>query len=266
VKRLTAVLALFLSALAAGQAKPAADAAKQPKPAPGVNWEGQVIHATGSGAPDMRASSPAQARLGAERAAQMDALRNLLAQAKGISVNGERTLGEDMAAKDELRGKVEGAVKGYKVTAKRYFSDNGVEIDVEVPLAALTEWVDPQGPSKSVVHKEGEEKNTGLVVDARGFNVKPVLAPRLLDEAGNAIYGLDCLSSDAKKTAGVAAYAKNLEEAKKNMRVGDRPLVLKATQVKGSDLVLSNEDVAKLASSNSGYLALGRVVIVTSTP
>lgn len=253
------VLALTVAAGALG-----ADSKDAKKPAPGVNWEGQVVKATGSGAPDMRASSPAQARLGAERAAQMDALRNLLAQVKGIQVHAGQTLGDEMG-KDSIRAKVEGTVKGFKVTAKRYFSDNGVEIDVEVPLGALTEVVDDGGATKAALKSDGEEKNTGLVVDARGLNVKPALAPKLVDASGNAVYGIDCLSSDAKKSAGVAAYAKNLDEAKKNMRVGDRPLVLKAAKVdQGTDLVLAAEDIKRLAESNNSYLAEGRVVIVTN--
>ncbi|HEX4622332.1 MAG TPA: hypothetical protein VH208_12260 [Myxococcaceae bacterium] len=254
------VLAISASAVAEGKGEK-----KDAAAAAGVNWDGQVLKATGSGAPDMKASSPAQARLGAERAAQLDALRNLLAQVKGIQVSGGKTVGDQMAAKDELKGKVEGAVKGFKVVKKRYFADNGVEIDVEVPLAALTEVVDDGGDSKTAaIHSEGAEKNTGLVVDARGLDVKPALAPRLLDESGKALYGIDCLSADAKKSSGVASYVKSLEEAKKNMRVGDRPLVLKAAKAQGTDLVLSADDVKKLAESNNSYLAQGRVVIVTN--
>jgi hypothetical protein len=261
------VLALTVSVGAFAQANKDAPSAKSDKKATaGVNWEGQVVKATGSGAPDMRASSPAQARLGAERAAQMDALRNLLGQVKGIQVHAGQTVGDEMNAKDDIRAKVEGTVKGFKVTAKRYFSDNGVEIDVEVPLAALTEVVDQaDSATKVTLHSQGEEKNTGLVVDARGLSVKPALSPRLIDDAGNAVYGIDCLSSDAKKASGVAAYAKNLDEAKKSMRVGDRPLVLKASKVQqGTDLVLTADDIKRLAESNNSYLAEGRVVIVTN--
>ena len=95
------------------------------KPPAGVNWQGQVLKATGSGAPDMRASNPAQARLGAERAAKLDAFRNLLEQAKGLQVQSGRTV-EDELKRDEIKGRVEGVIKGFKVTNKRYFSDNGV--------------------------------------------------------------------------------------------------------------------------------------------
>ena len=40
--------------------------------------------------------------------------------------------------------------------------------------------------------------------------------------------------------------------------------MVKASKANGSDLVLSNDDVKKLAEANSSYLAEGRVVIVTN--
>ena len=134
------VLAVVLVPLLVGaQGK---DAKADPsKPQPGVNWAGQVVRATGQGAPDLKAQNPAQARLGAEMAAKADALRNLLAQVKGISVDGTRKMG-DLMEKDEVRMRVEGVVRGFKITNKRYFSDSGVEIEIEVPLAMLSDVVD----------------------------------------------------------------------------------------------------------------------------
>ncbi|MBX5483411.1 MAG: LPP20 family lipoprotein [Myxococcaceae bacterium] len=238
--------------------------AESKKSEAGVNWEGQVIKATGSGAPDMKAANPAQARLGAERAAQMDAFRNLLEQVKGIQISAGRTVGDAMASNDEIRGKVEGVIRGFKITAKRYFSDSGVEIDVEVPLAALTGALVPTGESGVALKTEGAQTNTGLVVDARGIkDLSPALAPRLVDESGKAVYAADVLSEEARKAYGVAAWAKSIEDAKKSERVGAHPLVVKAARATGSDLVLSADDVKKLGESNNSYLAEGRVIIVT---
>jgi hypothetical protein len=238
--------------------------AESAKPPPGPNWQVQVLKATGSGAPDMKAANKAQARLGAEKAAQMDALRNLVEQVKGIQISAGKTVGDSMA-KDEVKGKVEGVLRGFKVTGKRYFDDGGIEVDVEVPLSALTEIIiEPSGSAVLAVKTDGEKKNTGLVIDARGLEVKPALSPKVVDEAGKELYGVNCLSAEARKTSGVAAYVNSLEEAKKSLKVGDKPLVLKASKAKGTDLVLAADDVKKLGETNNSYLAEGRVVIVTN--
>ncbi|MFZ5467990.1 MAG: LPP20 family lipoprotein [Myxococcota bacterium] len=237
-------------------------AEKLARPAPGVNWEGQVVRATGGGAPDLKAANPAAARLGAERAAQMDAFRKLLEQVKGVHISAGRTVGDEMA-KDEVRGQVEGVVRGFKVTGKRYFSDSGVEVDVEVPLAALTELFVQSGEEAVAVNKEGDKTNTGLVVDARGLKVTPALAVRLVDEAGKLVYGVEMLSTEARKSSAVAVFVKGLAEAKRSVKVGDKPLVVKAARVQGSDLVLGAGEVKKLSQTNNTFLAEGRVVVVT---
>lgn len=251
-------LAVPLGVFAQGKdAKPA-----EPKAQPGVNWAGQVLRATGAGAPDLKAQNPAQARLGAERAALADALRNLLSQVKGVSVDGTKKMG-DLMEKDEIRMRVEGVVKGFKVINKRYFSDSGVEVEVEVPLAMFADILDPDAAQMLAVGKpEAEKVNTGLVIDARGLKVTPSLLPRLLDDGGKAVYSIDSLSADARKQSGVAAYVQTLEDANKSLKAGEKPLVLKAAKATGADLQLAPEDAKKLASLNASFLADGKVVIV----
>lgn len=265
----TAVLCLGVEAVAAQKdagvpaAPPAAAVPARGSQAPAtVNWEGQVVRATGSGAPNLTAATPAQARLGAEKAAQMDAFRNLLSQVKGIQVSAGKTVGDEME-RDEVRGKVEGLIRGYKIVAKRYYSDNGVEMDVEVPLAALTEALLPAPAGAAAVKAEGEKKNTGLVIDARKVSVTPALAPKVLDDAGKVLYSVDFLSADARKSSVGAAYTRSLEEAKKSDRVGDKPLVVTATKAQGADLVLGAADAKRLSEGNNSFLSDGRVIIVT---
>lgn len=258
MRALLAGMLVLSSGLVLGQAASKGEG----RPLPGVNWQGQVVRATGAGAPDMRAPNPAQARLGADRAALLDAYRNLLAHVKGVAVDGSRKVGELME-EDEVRAKVEGVVKGYRVVSKRYFSDNGVEVEVEVPMTMLSDVVDPDPTQVPAVGRlDGGRTATGLVIDARGLKATPALLPRLLDEVGKPLYSIDSLSADARKTSGVASYVQSLDDAKKSMKAGERPLVMKAAKAAGADLLLGPEDAKKLASLNTSFLADGRVVIV----
>src|SRR2546426_10937179 len=52
----------------------------------GIDWNRRVLVGHGQGAPDLNAPSVAVARLGAERAARLDAHRNALELLKGLEV------------------------------------------------------------------------------------------------------------------------------------------------------------------------------------
>ncbi|WP_426752033.1 hypothetical protein [Myxococcus sp. Y35] len=262
------LLAVPLTAFGQGKEakapKPTVAAVKAAPGTPGVNWEGQVLRATGAGAPDLRASNPGQARLGAERSAKQAAVQSLLEQARRLQISAGRTVA-DALAQEDVRKRVESAVSGYKVVGRRFFSDSGVEIDVELPLAALSAALFSAASADAVIaiNGAGTKKYTGLVVDARGLGVQPVLAPRLLDDSGKALYGAAALSSESRSARGVAAWFQSLDAAKKAALVGDKPLVVKATGSKGSDLVLASEGAKALTEADTRFLAEGRVVIVT---
>jgi hypothetical protein len=225
-----------------------------------VDWQKRVVKCTGSGAANLKdaGGNPAVARIGAEKAAKLDALRSCLEVMKGVAIGAGQTVGGALGGDPALKGTVEGAVRGFRPVATRYFSDGGVEIDVEVPLDAVGAAVLPKGAAAPA-----PAGPTSLVVDAAGLRVAPALAPRLLDEAGKELYGPASLGESARH-GGVAAYARGLESAKKDLaaRVGDKPLVIKALRAQGTDLVVAAPDAAALAA-RPAYLAEGRVVILT---
>jgi hypothetical protein len=229
--------------------------------APGaVDWQKRVARCTGSGAANLKdaAGNPAVARIGAEKAARLDALRNCLEVMKGVTVSGSQTVGTASGSDNAVKGSVEGAVKGFRTVATRYFSDGGVEIDVEVPLDAVGEAVLPRAATAPA-----STTPTSLVVDASGLRVAPALAPRLVDESGKELYGPSALGDAARRSGGVAAYARSLDAARRELgpRLGDRPLVVRAVRARGTDLVLAAEAAASLAA-RPPFLAEGRVVIV----
>lgn len=225
-----------------------------------VDWQRKVVKCTGSGAANLRdaGGNPAVARIGAEKAAKLDALRSCMETLKGVQLQSGQTVGGALQSDAALTGKVEGLVRGFKVVGKpRYFSDGGVELDVEVPLeGALSEALLPKA--------EAPAAGTSLVVDARGQKVLPALAPRILDEAGKELYGPGSLGEAGRRAGGAAAYARDLEAAKATLkdRVGDRPIVVKAVAAKGADVVVSAADAAALTGKSLAFLADGKVVIL----
>lgn len=235
----------------------------------GVDWQRQVLQVTGNGPPDVKAANPSQARHAAERSAREDALARLLEQARRLPLRADRTVGEELA-REETRRQVENVLRGYKVLQRRYYSDGGMRLEVELPLGPLTSVLvapEPAAPAASSETDAGTKLEasadyTGLVVDARKLGMHPALAPRLLDARGQRLYGAASLSSEAWKSTGVAGFFPSLAEARKVSGVGDKPLVLEARKLEGSDLQLGEDADKALAQLSPRVLAEGRVAIL----
>jgi hypothetical protein len=255
---------LALTAVLLGVLAGAAAAAEKGQ----VDWERKSVRCTGSGAANLKDAdgNPAVARIGAEKAARLDALRSCMETLQGLQLESGKTVGSALASDSALAGRVQGLVRGFRVVGKpRYFSDGGVELDVEVPLSgALSEALLPRPAKIPAAPAEAAGGPTSLVVDARGLKVVPALAPRVKDEAGHELYGPGLLADASRRAGGAAAYAPDLDAARKDLadRLGARPLVVRAVRVEGSDLVISSADAAALSGHSLAFLAQGKVVIL----
>ncbi len=236
-----------------------------------INWTKKVIVVTGTGAPNLKADNVAVARIGAERAAKLDALRNLLETIKGVRIDSTKTIADEMEKDNTIRAKVEGIVRGFKVVDTKYFSDGGVDVVVELPLTGdLLKVFFPDRATKNDKKREKKANKklkklyTGLIVDARSVGFEPALSPTIL--AGEKkIYGIDVIDKDVFKKQGLVGYVADLELAKKDKRVGDHPLVVKAKSKKGtSDIVIDKKEVEDILSGkvDDSFLKEGRVLIV----
>ena len=108
---------------------------------------------------------------------------------------------------------------------------------------------------------------TGMVVDARGMRAVPVLAPKILDENLEEVFGPAYVSREFAVQHGVARYTTDIWKAKFNPRVSDNPLIVKALKTLWPgrcDFIISNADAAKLksASEHLKFLKECKVIIV----
>ena len=236
-----------------------------------VDWTDQVVREVGIGAPNPNHPIGAQ-RAGALEAAKRVALRNLLERVKGMTVTSEITVEQYMVTSDVIFNRVDGVVRNYRVIDTRYKSDGSVEVEVEVPLSGLYESILPdqiplelqpysyQGPASSAVY-------TGLIIDARGLEVRPALAPKILDQNNMEVYGTGTVSRDYALQIGVVGYEKDINRARANERVTNNPILVKAVEVSGthkSDVVISNQDANNIraAAQNLNFLQQCKVMIV----
>ena len=233
-----------------------------------INWSTKTVTATGSGAANLKDGSVAKARLMAERAAKLDALRNIIETIQGIQVSGSRNAA-DVMSNGEIKSKIQGMAQGFKVVDTKYYSDGSVDVIVSMPIDenltnALVEK--PKASAKPrKVSTTGPESFSGLVVNARGLGLTPSMAPRILDESGKEVYGAEIVNDKGLQQGGIASYAKS--DGKAAERTGDKPMVVKALRIADkskTDVVISNADADKLRDPNTNlsFLADGKVVIL----
>ena len=270
-----------------------------------VNWSDQVVRVTGIGAPNPDLPMAAQ-RASALRVAKQDALRNLLETVKGINLDSETIVNNSMLVSDMITTRVTGAIRGFRVVDTRYMSTGDVEVDVEVPMTGvLMDAVLPQNFGGGVLQTGGQPlcpccgqpwpagkpvpdginliqtgqgaapapaamANTsysGLVIDARGLGLRPAMAPRVVDENGDEIYGSRFVERDYAVNVGMVGYEKDISRARGNKRVADNPLVVKGVSASGpnkTDVVISNVDATTIhnAAANLNFLQHCKVMFV----
>ncbi len=229
-----------------------------------IDWTNKTVMATGTGAPDRKLPNVAAIRLNAEREAKLSAQRNVLETLKGIRIAGN-TEGRAALAKRPIRTQVEGIVRGCKVVDTRYYSDGGVDVVLRCPLdGGLAASLAPVRDHE-VAKETGTSDHTGLVLDASGLGVKPALHPEVVDANGQTIYAATMIAPNALRDHGAATYVKSLTAAKAIKRLGDKPLVVKALRLDRSrtKLVVKASDLKGVTASKRGFLAHGKVVIVT---
>jgi hypothetical protein len=108
---------------------------------------------------------------------------------------------------------------------------------------------------------------TGLVIDARGLNMRPALIPRVLDVSGQELYRGQYVPPEKAAQNGLALYTKDLSAAQTNPRVGKKPLIVKGFKVnpdRPSEILLTGEDSKRVApfAQKGTFLEECKVMIV----
>ena len=244
-----------------------------------IDWNDQSVTSTGVGALNPKLPPSAQ-RKNALRAAQLDAMRNMVETLNGVLLTSETTVENAMMSSDIIKTRVDGIVKNFRFTSKpRYMSDGSVEVDMEMLLTGKVgdvlypEQMGGKTPTYANLPSSNDaifiaDAETGLIIDATLTDAQPAMVPTVLDESGEGIYGQDFVPRESAVKNGVVVYAKSMEEARANAaRVGSNPLVIKAVKSSGlnkADLIIADSDVENVAviADNTDIYDNCRVIIV----
>ena len=244
-----------------------------------VDYSAQAINAVGIGFVPTNAVNAGQARRMALRIAKQDALRQLIEIVNGVTLTSETTMSGAMVD-DVINTKVRGFIRGARqVGQPKYLSDTSVEVEFTVPMSGISDiMLPPLTVAAAPVNNIGVGGTaaaptatsggvSGLIIDARGLKARPAMAPRILDQNGNAVYGPGKYDRKYAVSNGVAGYSKTLEAAQKDPRVSGNPLVIKGVAISGTnrtDIIVSNSDVSRIdiANRNGNVLNDCRVLIL----
>lgn len=258
-----------------------------------VNWTDQILTAYGEGIAPEGEQNPVRRRLMGFRAAKTVAYRNLLELVGEVQVDAQTKVSMAMVESDSVRTTVTGLVRGARVAPESQEEDEGLyrlalQLDLRQAFAAAVlpnQGVRPTdseaqvAPAESVAEDDSAgsaeafippKPRTGLLVDARGLDLQPSMAPQIRSESGYLIYGTGFVGREYASRMGMVGYDKDMDRARASDRLGgeeSHPLVVRAARVSGNysaDVVIGDEEAVwvRMADADAGFLAEGRVVFV----
>ncbi|MBI5764821.1 MAG: hypothetical protein HZA51_14995 [Planctomycetes bacterium] len=105
------------------------------------DWVGQNVSAEGNGVPPKDAQSPAQARLMAARAAELDAKRRLGEQVMGFAIDSKTTVRDFVTQHDEINTQIMSYMTDARVVETKFDGEGTATVRVEIPAMKVWEIV-----------------------------------------------------------------------------------------------------------------------------
>jgi TolB-like protein len=94
----------------------------------------RIFRARGIGIPSAKHTNPTLARTLAARAAQADAMRNLVQEIQGAQVDSKTTVKDFVVESDQVNVQVSSFLRGARIIDKREMPDGAVEVEMEVEV------------------------------------------------------------------------------------------------------------------------------------
>ncbi len=195
-----------------------------------------------------------RARMNAYDTARESALQKMTQQIGRIRVDGETMLTDLIEQNEDTRQRLDAILRTRVRTRSFPAGHRGSGCTLTLKISSLVPALAMMYPKRRFpVQAEVPLSTdyTGLIVDARGIGVEPMILPSIFNEDGLEIYGRQYVDIRHLADQGIVAYARNEAEAMKNPRAGAHPYFTVALRsVKGGP-VLSRRDMRKILAAKA---------------
>lgn len=243
--------------------------------------QGTIIF-IGEAAGNPEHANTAQREIMAKRAAVIMAQKQVVEYLYGFAINGDRRVGDGQGA---VVSSVAGVVRGAQVAYQEYSKENEkaiaiLRIDLHGPAGfvsqlyellgkgVLTPGLDTGGQRFASVSEPAKGiQYDGLIVDARGQELRPALLNRIIAASGETLYDPTIVSQKVLVQHGLAEYSTTVAKARAALETRGvvRPLLIRATGSRQAvDIEVSADDAALIYSADhaAGFLAGAKVAFV----
>ncbi|OQY00351.1 MAG: hypothetical protein B6I26_08435 [Desulfobacteraceae bacterium 4572_130] len=225
-----------------------------------INWTKGKIYATGKAAPSEKQILKSSDYI--LNIAKTNAINNLILILKTINIGTGNTVEEYTFLNNNIMTGIQRQCMDATIIKQHSSSNRAMEVVVETSmLGGFLQLVLPdeigQIPQIELIHpdknKKKQQEYTGLIVDARFIDFKPVLFPIIVSEQGEEIYGSLFISRNHAVEQGICEYiyySKDLNILNlKTKRAGENPIIIKGLrqrQERKSFIVVSRLDAEKI--------------------
>jgi hypothetical protein len=205
-----------------------------------------------------------EARRGAYETAKEIAMEKMISILKNIRVDQDNTIGSMLEHDSFTRRRLYAALEriqfeelpaGFVSSACRAKLSMG-DITASLP------FVFPADDFPERIDVPIETAYSGLIIDLRGLETKPMLFPVVYNRNGLEIISRNNINGAETVKYGMVTYAIDEKDAKLNKRVGAHPLYVTAIDENRGCPVLSEKDVRRIFSSRKTMKALKECRIV----
>ncbi len=240
-----------------------------------VNWSTGTIQATGKASPlEKGINESPDAILGK---AKLDARGNLINILNRIAFENESETSPPPG--DTLMAGIEKLAMDAAIAEQHFTSDRAMEVTLEAKMfggflqLVLPEEIGEIPPLKIIPPKNDafkppvREPYTGLILDARGLGIQPVIYPMIVSEQGNEIYSARFISREYAVQGGVCQFACTQTLPLVAEKTGPNPLIIKGLRKGGKTnkfIVISKSDAETIekTAERHWFMKQCRVVIV----